>query len=138
MELRTCEKCRRLFYYLAGDCFCTDCRKDVDAAFRKADLYVTGRHDTSIAQVSTECDISVPQIETWVKEEKLHTIDEQKVYSVCEGCGKRIPTGNFCKLCKYKLMNGIKSALDVEGVQDTEQKPSKSRHAQMRFVNRDK
>lgn len=137
MELRTCNKCKKLFYYLSGDCLCQDCQKYMNELLQKTSQYVSEHTDVRMTQVSTDSDVAMPQIVKWVKNEQLHTVDEQDVYSVCEGCGKPIPSGHFCNLCKQKLLGGVKNAMEADKPHHAVKEPPKSKSSKMRFLKHD-
>ncbi len=135
MELKTCQKCKRLFYYIRGECLCKDCMEKVDELFEKATEYLTEHERARMMQISQECDIPAGQVKTWIKEERIHTVDEQKVYSICEGCGSRIPSGQFCTSCKSRYITGIKNALVSDQRNSAQKKPVKDKSVQMRFLS---
>ena len=136
MEVKVCRKCRNLFNYVVGDCLCSECKGYTDDAFQKVSKYIDEHDDVSMAQVSASCNVAMSQIETWIKEERLHTIDEQKIYSVCESCGKPIASGNFCNLCKRQLLGGIKNAFDSDRTGRVAPNTHKNGNLQMRFLNK--
>jgi len=106
--------------------------------FQKTNQYIAEHERAGMAQVSEECDIPVGQLEKWIKQERVHTVDEQKVYAICEGCGKPIPSGRFCALCKSHYIDGIKSSLEDDRRNSIRQEPVKRSGVQMRFLDRDR
>ncbi len=135
MELMTCQKCKRLFFYIRGEYLCKECKEKEDVMFERTNQYIAEHERVRMQQVSEECDIPVKQIKKWIKEERIHTVDEQEVYSVCEGCGKPIPSGQFCTLCKSQYMKDIKSALEADKRNSISRKPVKGSGVQMRFLD---
>ena len=135
MEVKVCRNCRKLFNYMAGDCFCSACKEYMDRTFQEVSQYIKEHDGVSMAQVSANCNVSISLIETWIKEERLHTVDEQKVYSTCESCGKPIASGKFCNLCKQQILGGIKNALDSDRRGRIAPTTHKNSNLQMRFIN---
>lgn len=136
MEIKVCKKCKRLFNYVAGECFCMDCLEYVDKAFKRVNRYVTEHNEVSMDEASTDCNVPLVQVQTWIHEEKLHTVDEEKIYSTCEKCGKSIPSGNFCVLCKNEIIGEMKNAFEAEKVTLPVKSSRKRKSAQMRFLNK--
>ena len=53
--------------------------------------------------VSEELDVSVHQINQWIREERLSFSEDSGVMISCEKCGKNIRTGRYCDGCKASL-----------------------------------
>lgn len=135
MEVKVCKNCRGIFNDVKGDCFCPKCKETMGRTFQKVTQYIKEHDDASMAQVSANCNVSMSQIETWIKEEKIHTIDEQDVYSTCGSCNKPIASGNYCNLCKRQLIGGLKSAFDSDRAGRIAPTPHKNNQTQMRFIS---
>lgn len=134
MELKTCQKCKKLFYYIRGDCLCKDCMEKVDEIFEKTSHYLEEHDHARVMQVSQDCDVPARQVKKWIKQERIHTVDEQEFYSICEGCGSLIPSGQFCAKCKSRYITDLKNALLSDQKNSTHPKPVRESSVQMRFL----
>ena len=109
MEVRNCKGCGRLFNYIGSTPLCPACMKKLDEKYAQVKEYIYDHPGASINEVSEENDVSVNQIKKWVREERLSFSDDSPVGIACEGCGKMIKTGRFCKECKIRVANEIES-----------------------------
>ena len=94
--------------------------------------YIYDHPGASINEVSEENDVSVNQIKKWVREEKLSFTDDSPVGIACEGCGKMITTGRFCKECKIRVANEIESFREKPKMSGVKKEIRES--AKMRFL----
>lgn len=133
MEVRACRECRRLFNYLAGDYICPECTNKLEEKFHEVREYIVDHSGAGMKQVSKDCDVALPQIKKWIMEERLHLADEKEVYSICEGCGGMIPSGNFCNICKSQFINEIGRALKSDKMVEKSKKNKKD-IPKMRFI----
>lgn len=112
MEFSNCRKCGKIFNS-TGSPICPECAKKLDEKFMEVRKFINENPSKNIAQVSEEMDVSVRQIQQWVREEKLLFSSESGVILTCEECGAQILTGRYCKNCKNKMSNKL-SGLYVE------------------------
>ena len=133
MEFRNCKGCGKLFNYLGPSTpVCPACLKAMDEKYEQVKKYIYDNPHCSINQVSEDNDVSVQQIQRWVREERLSFSEDSDIGLECENCGKMIKTGRFCNDCKSKLKMDINSALPVKKLEV----PKKQREqARMRFLD---
>lgn len=132
MDVRNCRGCGRLFNYIGGTPMCPSCIKDLEEKFVVVKKYIYGNPLASIQQVSEDNDVSIQQINKWVREERL-TFSENSVYGIeCENCGAMIRTGRYCPACKDKLANALGSAYRKESKQP---KKDSKENPKMRFLD---
>lgn len=139
MDVRNCKQCGRLYNYIGGSyrSLCPDCITKIEEKFDEVKLYIDEHRAAAIHEVSQECDVSVKQIEQWVREERLCFADDSPIGIACECCGKTIKTGRYCDDCKNLLANQLGSVYGNPAAMPAE--PSKKRgtpQARMRFLDK--
>ena len=133
MEVRNCKGCGKLFNYIGSTTpVCPACMKKMDEKYEQVKKYIYDNPHSNINIVAEENDVSVQQIQRWVREEKLSFSEDSDIGIGCESCGKMIRTGRFCAECKAKLKNDINGAIPVRQV-EVQKKVRES--ARMRFLD---
>lgn len=107
MDVRNCRGCGRLYNYIGGSYrnLCPDCIAKLEEKFAEVKQYIEEHRTAMINEVSAECEVSVKQIEQWIREERLCFADDSPIGLDCEVCGKTIKTGRFCDSCKGTMLN---------------------------------
>jgi flagellar operon protein (TIGR03826 family) len=105
MDVRNCKNCGKLFNYLAGAPICPACYKELDDKFSIVKEYIYNHPGAGMQEVSDENDVPIPQIQKWIREERLTFAENSMVGIECESCGVTIRTGRYCQSCKDKLVN---------------------------------
>ena len=132
MEVRNCKGCGRLFNYMGGTPLCPSCMKLLDEKFEITKEYVRENPHANIQVVADECEVSVPQIKRWIREEKLAFSEESQIGIECEGCGKMIRTGRFCDQCKNRMTNQLNNLYEKPKAEP--KKPVREKE-KMRFLD---
>ena len=107
MEIMNCRNCHKLFNYISGPMICPECKKKKEEKFREVKEFIRKNPSKSISEVSKEMDVSVVQIEAWIRQERLCFSKESGVTLGCEMCGAPIYTGRYCAQCKHKMVNHL-------------------------------
>lgn len=107
MEVKNCRDCKRLFNYIGGARLCPDCKAKLEEKFVEVKKFVEDHKNASISLVSEEMEVSVQQINQWVKEERLIFAEGSIAMIYCETCGVPIRTGRFCEKCKENMVNNL-------------------------------
>lgn len=138
MEVRNCKQCGRLYNYIGGSYrnLCPDCIATVEEKFSKVKEYIQEHREAGIHQVSTECEVSVRQIEQWVREERLCFADDSPIGIGCENCGKTIKTGRFCDSCKAQMINQFGNMYSKPENNQIRKPSVQSTSEKMRFLDR--
>lgn len=133
MEIRNCRQCGRLYNYIGGAYrnLCPACVEKVEDKFTEVKRYIEENPNADIRTVSIEVDVSVKQLEKWIREERLSFSDDSPMGIGCEKCGKTIKTGRFCKECASKLEETLNGLYCGE-----EKQEKKSKDNRMRFIDR--
>ncbi|MDD6069371.1 MAG: flagellar protein [Clostridiales bacterium] len=92
--------------------------------------YIRENPGCNTAEVSAFCDVSVPQIERWIREERLSFSSESQVGLPCERCGTMIKSGRYCERCRVEV---IRDLTDVYSVTKPEKK-KKREDNKMRYI----
>ncbi|MBO7402127.1 MAG: flagellar protein [Lachnospiraceae bacterium] len=133
MEVRNCRSCGKLYNYIGPSTpVCPACMKAMDEKYEQVKKYIYDNPRCNINQVAEDNEVSVQQIQRWVREERLSFSEDSDIGIECENCGKMIKTGRFCNDCKAKLKMDINGALPVKQVQ-VQKKVRES--ARMRFLD---
>lgn len=136
MNVKNCRKCRRLFNYVMGPILCANCREEMEAKFQEVKKYVSENVRTGIQDVAEACDVSVSQIQQWVREERLVFSDDSPIGMPCERCGVMIKSGRYCGRCKNDLTSSFNDAIG-KNIAYVPPKPENTRDgARMRFLDK--
>ena len=80
MEVKNCRGCGRLFNYIGGGyLLCPACMDELDKKFTTVKEYIRENPKASLTQISEDNDVSVVQIERWVREERLVFADDERI-----------------------------------------------------------
>ena len=132
MEVKNCKDCGRLFNYLGGNMLCPECTRKLDDKFSDVKQYIYDNPQASIQQVSEEMEVSISQLRTWVRQERLEFTEASLVGLNCEKCGAMIRSGRFCLNCKGKMTETLKSV--YKPVNESSKKASDT-NGRMRFLD---
>lgn len=113
MELATCKGCGRLFNVIVNKKLCPNCINKLEEKFQEVKTYLNEHPNAPVNKVSEECGVSVKQIKTWVREERLSFTSGSADGITCDGCGQVILTGRFCVHCKQKMQSNLMGAIDA-------------------------
>lgn len=132
MDVRTCKSCKRIFNYLSGPVICPACVEKLEEKFKEVKDYIRENPHSSLQDVSEAKEVSVKQLKTWVREERLKFADDSPVGIECMNCGAMIKYGKYCEACKGKMINNLSHAVvEEEPVVKVERKSDGNR---MRFI----
>lgn len=107
MEVMNCRSCKRLFNYISGPMICSACREKLEKKFIEVKQYIRENPDRNISEISQEMDVSIQQLKTWVRQERLSFTADSNVTIECEQCGAPIKTGRYCEKCKKSMVNTL-------------------------------
>ena len=139
MNVKNCRKCRRIFNYVMGPILCPNCREAEEAKFQEVKKYVQENRRCGMQEVSEACDVSLNQIQQWLREERLVLADDSPIGIGCEKCGKIIRGGRFCPECVNQMTNSFQSTMSGmrrPGNSYEEQKRDPRDGNRMRFLNK--
>ena len=111
MEIVSCKECGKLFNFIRGQRVCPACSRKLEDKFMEVKKYVREHPNVDVKELSEEMDVSIRQINRWVREERLVFSDDSPVGLPCESCGVTIKTGRFCDKCKAELATGFRHCL---------------------------
>lgn len=133
MNVSNCKNCGRLFNAISRERICPNCQKQLDEKFVVVKEFLRENPNSSVDEVSKECEVSTKQIRQWVREERL-TFSENSMEGIeCERCGTMIKTGRYCETCKLAVGNDLRSVMDKPKVEQTVRKSAKDKD-RMRFL----
>ena len=135
MEVKSCRNCRRLFNYIAGPRLCADCKEEVEKKFQEVKKYIEEHKNATINVVAEEMEVSIQQINQWIREERLSFSEDSAVMINCEKCGAKIRTGRYCDMCKSALTREL-GAVYKRDLENVSHAPKKNDEDKMRFLGR--
>lgn len=130
MEVMNCRNCKRLFNYIGGQMICPACKDKLEQKFLEVKQYIRENPGKNISEISTDMDVSIHQLKTWVRQERLSFTAESNMTIDCEKCGAPIRTGRFCENCKRNMVN----TLDALYKKETVSKPKHHESDKMRHL----
>ena len=137
MEVRNCRGCGRLFNYMGGGYFlCSLCKDELDKKFTEVKKYIRENPKATMQQISEDNDVSVNQIEKWVREDRLIFADDSPIGIDCESCGAMIKSGRYCNVCADNIHRNLSSAYKSEPKEAPVQKKHESKDNRMRFLSK--
>lgn len=136
MELRNCKSCGRMIQYPGfGLQLCGQCSKNLDMKFRDVKDYLKENPRTSINELSEAVDVTVSQINQWIREERLVFANDSPIGIDCESCGKMIKSGRYCPECKNRMINQLGGGKKQQN-EAMNRKKIEDAKARMRFLDR--
>lgn len=135
MEIVACKNCGRLFNYIAGRRVCPACVKMIEEKFMEVKKFVRENPEVGIRELSETMEVSVAQINRWVREERLVFSEDSPVGIPCEACGATIRTGRFCNNCKASLSSGLREAAGLNKKEEPGLKRRTATNNRMRFLD---
>lgn len=135
MNVRNCRKCGKLYNYISGPNICPKCREEAEEKFAQVKEYIYDHPEANIQQISEDCDVDIPQIKRWIREERLAFSDASVVGIECEVCGMTIKTGRFCEKCKADIAKGLIDATRIPQKEEPVIKASRDKD-RMRFLDK--
>lgn len=136
MNVRTCKKCRRLFNYVMGPSFCPECREREEDKFQEVKKYVQEHGRASMQEVAAVCDVTMKQIQQWIRDDRLMLADDSPMGIECERCGKMIRGGKYCPECSTDLAAKFQSAMGNPFAKEVVKKQETKTNARMRFLDK--
>lgn len=117
MEVKNCRGCGRLFNYIGGGyMLCSVCMEELDKKFKTVKEYIKEHPKATMHEISEQNEVTIPQLERWIREERLTFADDSPIGIECENCGATIKSGRFCAKCKDTVAKGLGSLYKGERV----------------------
>lgn len=135
MNVRNCRKCGKIFNYVTGPSICPQCREAQEARFQDVKKYVMENKGSGIQDIADNCEIEIPQIQQWIREERLVFSEDSPISIECEICGTMIKTGRYCNKCKANTANDLNSSIHKSSPQQNLKNDLKA-NPKMRFLDR--
>ena len=79
MEIVSCKECGKLFNFIRGQRVCPACSRKLEDKFMEVKKYVREHPNVDVKELSEEMDVSIRQINRWVREERLVFSDDSPV-----------------------------------------------------------
>lgn len=136
MDVRNCRMCGKLYNYIGGAYrgLCPNCIKVMEDKFIEVKEFINDNGTATMSEISEACDVSVKQIEKWVREERLCFSDDSPIGLACEKCGAMIKSGRFCDKCKSTMTNELSNAYSRPKAAMPQPQVSKDK-GKMRFLD---
>lgn len=124
MELINCKECGRMFGSQNGEVYCSKCKVDDSAEFKKVRAYLYDNPGASVQEVSENTKVSEALIIKFLKQERIEIVEDENAILSCERCNKSIKTGKYCEVCKAEIKKELAQA--AKSLQDS--KPPKPKY----------
>ena len=132
-NLKNCKSCGKIFNYIAGKPICPACRQAEEEKFQQVKEFIRENKQAGVDEICEKCDVDVPLVRQWIREEKLLFADDSPIGIDCEGCGTMIKTGRYCEKCKNELARGL-TAFNKKDEPKRIIEPEKKPFNRMRFL----
>ena len=113
---------------------CPACMEALDKKFQVVKKYIQDNPKATMTEISQDNDISINQIERWIREERLTFADDSPIGIACEACGATIKSGRYCENCKNSLASQLGSVYKKESTPTANKNFKDS--ARMRFLDK--
>ena len=110
MDVRNCRNCGRMFNYIGGRAICPICKDAIEKDYERVRDYIRENPQANMQQISVDCEVTIPQINEWVRDERLEFSKDSQVMLECESCGEPVRTGRFCEKCKNTMASNLTAA----------------------------
>lgn len=134
MEVKVCHGCKKLFQHISGPILCPRCKQLEEEMFLKVKDYLRDNPGSNMYEVNQATGVSAALIEKFLKQGRLQVTEDSPIALTCERCGKRVPTGRYCKDCKNELSNELNEVKKNFLSSETQSTSG----AKMRFLKSDK
>lgn len=138
MNVKSCERCRRLFQYYGGTLMCPDCVQEIDRQFNDVKAYLYDNPGASMEILVEETGVERSYVIRWLKEGRLVMDERHAALLDCETCGKPIRSGRYCEQCsgelRRTLQNTASSMAKPEGPLRTNEE-SRKKESKMHIKN---
>ena len=136
MEVKSCRRCRALFHHVVGPTLCEKCKRKDEDDFQKVKDYLYDNPGASMTQVCTDVDVTVRQVQQYLRDGRLTVAKDSPLGIECERCKVRISTGRYCEECTAAMTNQF-SATTKGMKKDQADKAKLQAGARMRYLNKE-
>lgn len=134
MEVKNCRLCGKLFNHIGGMVVCPACKEELEKKYRQVKEYIQENKVATMSEISEVNNVSMQQINQWIREERLVFTDDSPIGIDCESCGRSIKTGRFCDNCKATMAKEMGNAFSKRPVENDAIKAARDR-ARMRYLD---
>lgn len=136
MDVKNCRNCGRLFNYIAGPyMLCPKCMDELDQKFQVVKEYIRNNKNATMNDIAQDNDVTIQQLERWIREERLVFSDDSPIGIACENCGVTIKTGRFCQKCKDTMSNSLSNIYKEPEIKQERNARVDREKARMRFLD---
>lgn len=136
MDVKSCRRCRALFHHVVGPQICPQCKKLDEEDFQRVKEYLYDNPGATMATVCEEAEVTVKQVQRYLREGRLTVSEDSPIGIDCESCGVKISTGRYCDKCRTSMANQFSSV--SKGQQKPKEKPKTNTSNRMRYLDSDK
>ena len=133
---KNCKRCKRIFnYYGIGHMYCPSCLAIDNEIFERIKKYLYEHGTATTEELSAATNVSIPQIEVYLREGRLEIPANSNIFIKCELCGAKLRSGRYCPACASKLSHTFTSSYTYDQNEVGEAAPSQS--GKMHFLSKD-
>lgn len=134
MDVKNCKLCGKLFNYIGGMPVCPSCKEELEKKYIQVKEFVRDNRRATMYEIAEANEVTIQQINQWIREERLVFTDDSPIGIDCESCGKSIKTGRFCDMCKNTMTKDLGNAFKAAPKENDAIKAAKER-ARMRYLD---
>lgn len=134
MEVKSCRRCKVLFHHIVGPQICQQCKKKDEEDFIQVKEYLYENPGASMTTVCEELEVSVRQVQQYLREGRLTVSKDSPIGIDCESCGTRISTGKYCDRCTAIMTNQLSSVVQ-DMRREKEDQLEKKASTRMRYLD---
>lgn len=135
MEVKNCKLCGKLFNYIGGVPVCPGCKEELEKKYTQVKEYVRDNRKASMYEIAEANEVTIQQINQWIREERLVFTDDSPIGIDCESCGRSIKTGRFCDNCKNAMVKDMGNAFKNSQPKENDAIKAAKERARMRYLD---
>lgn len=135
MSLSNCRKCGKMFNHIGGPMLCESCRKKMEDSFQQVRKYLYDNPGSSLEDIAKNNDVSIGQINEWIRQERLVFSENSPIKIKCEKCGATILTGRFCAKCKNDIAKEMRGNSQKDSGQSKTVVKRRDANGEMRYLH---
>ncbi|HAN09301.1 MAG TPA: MerR family transcriptional regulator [Clostridiales bacterium] len=114
MDIKNCKRCGKVFGY-TGNLLCPECVQKEEEEFILVKDYIYDHPKCSAYEVSEVTGVSVRSIISFLKQDRLESVEGLSGLLICEKCGVPVKSGRYCPKCIAELKKETKRLLNTSG-----------------------
>lgn len=137
MKLNTCTRCGRLYETFVEGNHCPECYAKLEERLDNVRTFINAHKEANLEEVAIALKVERKQLLSWIRDSRLKFDEVAGVSVPCLKCGKEIPWGKYCNICRHEMMSELESVYEDKKVR-IKGRLNETENVRMRFLNRDR